>query len=84
MATDAPDRYVRITTTIPARLLAAADARALATRRTRAAYLADLVRADLAGAGLDVPEPPPPKRNGPKPRRSAGKVRGEKKNRGGA
>ena len=80
-----PDTFAPITTTLPRRLIAAARARAVAAEHpSLAAYLAALIRADLAAAGLDVPAPPPPKRNGPKPRRNAGKVRGEKKDRAGS
>ena len=75
-----PDTFATITTTLPRRLTAAARARATdAGHPSLAAYLTALIRADLSAAGLDVPPPPPPKRNGPKPRRSAGKARGEKK-----
>ena len=80
-----PDTFAPITTTLPRRLTAAARARASAAGHpSLAAYLTALIRADLAGAGLDVPPPPPPKWNGPKPRRNAGKVRGEKKDRAGS
>lgn len=65
----APDTFAPITTTLPRRLTAAARARASAAGHpSLAAYLTALIRADLEGAGLDVPAPPPPRRNGPKPR----------------
>jgi hypothetical protein len=63
----APDVYEPFRTTFPKRLLAAAKRRAAKhPAGTVAAYLADLIRADLAAAGEPVPEPPPPKQNGPK------------------
>ena len=66
----APDVYEAFRTTFPARLLAAARRRALVhPLGTVAAYLADLIRADLAAAGEDVPAPPPPKQNGPRAKR---------------
>lgn len=66
-----PDRSVPFTSTMPERLLALIDERALALNLSRAAYLAGLARADLLAAGIELPAPPPPKRNGPAPKRSA-------------
>ncbi len=60
-----PDTYHPFTTTFPARLLALIDARAALLGLTRAAYLVGLSRADLAAAGVRLPAPPPPKKNGP-------------------
>ena len=65
-----PDVYVPFTATMPKRLIAAIDARAIALGISRAAYLVSLARADLIAAGIEPPAPPPPKRNGPR-RKSA-------------
>lgn len=51
-------------------LFAAATARATALGRSFAGHVDALLRADLAGAGLAVPPPLPPKRNGPKAKRA--------------
>ena len=61
------DVYTSFTGTMPRRLLAAIDKRAAALGLARVAYLAHLVRLDLRSVGIEPPEPPPPKRNGPKP-----------------
>ena len=63
-----PDVYVPFTATMPKRLIAAIDARATALGISRAAYLVSLARADLIAAGIEPPTPPPPKRNGPRPK----------------
>jgi hypothetical protein len=65
-----PDVYVPFTGTMPQRLLEAIDQRAVSLGLSRAAYLASLARADLIAAGIEPPAPPPPKRNGPRPKRS--------------
>jgi hypothetical protein len=58
-----PDVFVRFTATIPKRLLAAVDKRAAALGLARAAYLANLARADLVGADIAPPAPPPRKQH---------------------
>ena len=54
-----PDVFVPFTATMPRRLIAAIDERAVS-----------LARADLIAAGIEPPAPPPPKRNGPRPKRA--------------
>ena len=63
-----PDVYVPFTATMPKRLIAAIDERAVSLGLSRAAYLVSLARADLIAAGIDPSAPPPPKRNGPRPK----------------
>jgi hypothetical protein len=65
-----PDVFVPFTATMPKRLIAAIDQRAVSLGLSRAAYLVSLARADLIAAGIEPPAPPPPKHNGPRPKRS--------------
>jgi len=65
-----PDVYIHFTATMPRRLIAAIDERAVSLGLSRAAYLVSLARADLIAAGIEPPAPPPPKRNGPRPKRA--------------
>jgi hypothetical protein len=65
-----PDVFVPFTATMPKRLIAAIDQRALSLGLSRAAYLVSLARADLIAAGIEPPAPPPPKHNGPRAKRS--------------
>ena len=65
-----PDVFVPFTATMPKRLIAAIDQRAVSLGLSRAAYLVSLARADLIAAGIEPPAPPPPKRNGPRRTRS--------------
>lgn len=63
------DRTVRPAISGSAALYEAARARATALGRTLSGHLDALIRADLEAAGVEVPAPLPPKRNGPRRRK---------------
>ncbi len=79
-----PDRYAPYTITLPERLRAAAFRLAESRCSSFSGLLADLLRAALDAAGEPVPEPPPVRRNGPAPRKTAAKRGAPKKSARGA
>lgn len=68
-----PDHTVPLTTSASRDLIRAVRDRAEARGMDLAKHTADLWRSDLLAAGLPVPPPLPPKRNGPKSKRARAK-----------